>query len=648
MKAFRFTPSASAFAFVCVLLGAVSFVRADRFIVPTNDSSSSSSNGSPPPPPAPPPPAPPPSGGGSNHTPPSSSNNSDRFVVPTPSDNRDRSSRSGGGGGYDGGYRGGHGSGGGYDGGYRRGYGGHSYYDPFWGGCYYWGGNYYYWGGHYYDPSYQRFGRYRDSIEYDYRTVPAAANNRSPIFFPPSPPPLGAPIPPRQPPSTSITAPAGLAAYVYEPFYAPLSTRLSQADLTKKNLQRLDAYRSTRNRLREELIQRLDRLKDTDPATRASELGTLALAQAGELTKLEAEADDLRGDLLHGGLVGIFSGTGDWNENRRWRLGEGNLSRRSADTVSAEFRVIRAAAFYQEGLSPAQRRLLREVEMELQVEAFKPKTASSHTPDEKLFFFSPETARLPVATDLPASLSLKLETYEKDKSALKAELRDALYSLDSAPAPKRAGTLRKVAETQAPHFATLEALAEEIRAEFALLPNPPGPAVPPAFPPALSARLTVYQAEKAMLQKELQAGLDEVRKTKSAVNLTATGTPDGIRFETPRSETSSAVIAAARKSVENFNKQHQERLAALTKEREAIRADVARFAAEKDSGSGKSVETLLNDFNTHLQQGERWQHYRYYQLAMLEPGLSPEQRRLLFEAALERLNLPLPAGEYPP
>jgi hypothetical protein len=616
--------------------------RADRFIVPTDSGGGSSS-----PPPSSPPPSSGSSGGGYSGGSSSGSSSSgsydsgggSRFIVPAPNGGGSSPSYGGGGGG----------SGSGYVGGGHY----HQYYDPFWGGCYYWGGNYYFWGGHYYSPYYNRYSIYRDPSVYDYRSVPSA-NTQSPIFFPPSPPPLGAPVPPRPPAQTSITAPKELGTYLYEPFYAPLSTRLARADLTKKLLQRLDTYRSTRARLQTELLTRLDELKDADPDTRASELNTLAERQAPELTRLEAEAEELRGDLLHGGLVGLFSGTGDWNERRRWRLGEGSLALPRDQLVSVEFRVIRAAAFYQDGLSPAQRRLLREVEMELQVAAFKPKDATPANPGETLLFFSPETSRLELPADLPADLSLKIAAYEKDKSALKTELRDAIYTLDTATHSKRGDALRALAETQAPRFDTLEALAEEIRVGFARLPIPPGPRIPPAFPASLSARITAYQTEKAALQKILQASLDEVRKANGvdSFKLVKKDSPSigpaKFRFEVPESANSQAVIASAQKAIETFNRTHEKRLADLNKEREAIRTEVARFATSEKASSGKSVETLLADFYAHLQQGERWQHYRYYQIAMLQPGLSPQQRRLLFEVALERLNLSLPSGEYPP
>ena len=40
--------------------------------------------------------------------------------------------------------------------------------------------------------------------------------------------------------------------------------------------------------------------------------------------------------------------------------------------------------------------------------------------------------------------------------------------------------------------------------------------------------------------------------------------------------------------------------------------------------------------------------YREYRLALFQPGLSPEQRRLLFDRVVEKLELPLPRGELQP
>ena len=44
---------------------------------------------------------------------------------------------------------------------------------------------------------------------------------------------------------------------------------------------------------------------------------------------------------------------------------------------------------------------------------------------------------------------------------------------------------------------------------------------------------------------------------------------------------------------------------------------------------------------------ETFWDYRDYQTAVFQPGLSPEQRRLLFDGALQKLALPLPDGQPP-
>jgi hypothetical protein len=48
---------------------------------------------------------------------------------------------------------------------------------------------------------------------------------------------------------------------------------------------------------------------------------------------------------------------------------------------------------------------------------------------------------------------------------------------------------------------------------------------------------------------------------------------------------------------------------------------------------------LLKKFSDSMQQIEFWRNYRDYQIAVLQPGLSAEQRRLLFDAALEKIAL---------
>jgi len=414
----------------------------DRFVVPTSSSDSSS-------------PPPPSSNSGNSYSPPppssSRSNNSgnspsdsNRFNVPVPGNSSPNGSQPGNGpiGGL-------------------PGRGGYATYIPYWGGYYYWDGDYYYWGGHRYVSEFGSFGRYPfysgfgDVGQFD-RT---STEKSTLIFFPPNVPPIGAPIPPRQAPSGGITAPGELAKFIYEPFYAPLSTRLSEQDLTKKLMTRLDNYRAKRSALQSELQNKLDSLKDATPADRTQQLETFAREQTPHIAELEATAEQLRSDLLRGGLVGLFSGTGDWNQSRNWTLGTGSLARPREQTLVYEFLVMRAAVFYQDGLSPAQRRLLREVAMELQVDAFKPKVEDSTQKEPTLVFFSPETAQIKVSDDLPADLSAKIAVYKNEKSAIKTELRETLYQQDKASASRRAQALKQLAESQEPRIASLRSKA---------------------------------------------------------------------------------------------------------------------------------------------------------------------------------------------
>ena len=63
---------------------------------------------------------------------------------------------------------------------------------------------------------------------------------------------------------------------------------------------------------------------------------------------------------------------------------------------------------------------------------------------------------------------------------------------------------------------------------------------------------------------------------------------------------------------------------------------------------GPFADVLSQNFAEALRQLEIWRNYSDYQVAVFEPGLSPEQRRLLFDLAVEKLALPLPAGEILP
>src|SRR5262249_46115757 len=142
--------------------------------------------------------------------------------------------------------------------------------------CYYWEGRYYYGDGYYYSPFGEDFGyeRGRQPARYIYSTL--SDGNRLPIFFPPFPPPLDTPLPTPPPGQPTFAAPNELAAYVNDPFYAPLSTRIAMGNVTDALRRRLDAYQASKLELQSQLQRKLAALSSLDATAKAAALSEFA------------------------------------------------------------------------------------------------------------------------------------------------------------------------------------------------------------------------------------------------------------------------------------------------------------------------------------------------------------------------------------
>ncbi|MEO7414230.1 MAG: hypothetical protein ABIZ81_12825, partial [Opitutaceae bacterium] len=162
-----------------------------------------------------------------------------------------------------------------------------------------------------------------------------------PIYFPPVPPLLGAPVPL---PALSLSrrstpAPAALAEYVNEIFYAPLSTRMQEKQFTTRQREKLKTYRAAKVALQNELRTRLAELQGVDPSTRTQLLAEFNRGQAPRLAQLEKMAEDLRHDLIHGEF---FQSNVDWNAIRGWRLGDSKFNGAN-DAMNAQYQVMLSA-----------------------------------------------------------------------------------------------------------------------------------------------------------------------------------------------------------------------------------------------------------------------------------------------------------------
>jgi hypothetical protein len=444
------------------------------------------------------------------------------------------------------------------------------------------------------------------------------------VFFPPAPPPLGTVLAPTDPGELRLGAPAELAAFVNEPFYAPLSAHLASPNphdwLVDRQKQQLESYRASKASLQTELLARLYTLKDVDTASRLQALEAFAREQTPRLVELEKRAEQLRKDLIGGGNDGNVGGPGTSDSPGL-----------SVDELrAAQATVLRTAVFYGSGLAPAQRRLLREIVIEIE-EGTPRETPPGQ--DGRWLFFSPETARVQLPPALPAELVAKVNAYESTKSALKNELRTALTeSGRSYVIGNQAQELAALAERQEPRLASLEALAEDIRHRLQGLTTDPLHALRlPSLSPELEERIAAYRKAKLDLQKALLAKVQEITSREAAAD-------------------SAAVQDKVQQAIAVFTRENSPRYDALEKAKEGIRGDLAHVAAAHPNGAGndQSADRLLKNFTDSLQQHERWRLYYEYRIAVFEPGLSPEQRRLLFANAIEKLVLPLPGGAPQP
>lgn len=466
------------------------------------------------------------------------------------------------------------------------------------------------------------------------------------IFFPPTPPPIDRTVsPPLAPAPRGLAPPEGMGAYVDEPFYPQLSTRFAQAPLSAKQLARLMAYDTARAAAYEELRAEIARHDASDAATRQRAFAELARRQAPRLAELEKDAETIRDDFL--------APSADWRELRHWTLGARDSQRGDSPWEIAQ--VMRAYGYYQDGLSAAQRRLLREIALELAMA-----TADAGDAARVPFtFFSPEPARIMLPDTLPPALADKIGDYQTRKSALKTELYEAVYAADKRNfLPFRTTSFRRLAARQAPGFAALEALAEEIRVALAQLPGGGRTQEVSPLPGEFTARIVAWIDQRDSLQRATIATINRM-PLGAQLRIPYSFEGSGLRFlvvplpgalrpdqrGTAAAERLHEIIEATRLRMESIAADYAQQLAELINAREALRREAAALLPSSTPAE------VSNAIATAVRVSEQQEHraaFHEYHIATLEPGLSIEQRRLLFGHAIERLNLPLPPGELQP
>jgi len=471
------------------------------------------------------------------------------------------------------------------------------------------------------------------------------------IFLPPVPPPLESEIPLLAPLGSGPPAPPELAPFVGDVFYPLLGSRLASDNLPKSLRARIVAYLDAKVALQGELRSRILALKDVDSKSRERQLADLAALQAPRIAELESTAEQLRSDLRPNGVFGVQTENPGPDEGSAWSMHSVRNAPEAAADVRREAGALRGAAFREEGLSLSQRRLLCEAAVELEAGAGADRPGPQAVPGPRTIAFSPEPARILIPAGLEPGLAREVDEFLSAKSALKAELRDVLRRTGDSNPEARRTALEKLAAAQAPRIAAYEEMAEEIRRGLAALPNPQGPPPPPALPAELTARISAYRTHKVELLRRLRAMLAAPPPASEPGQAPPETRPDDIGAGAQAwlhdgASTTEVQPSSLRVSVAEFGRLQDELISALNREEAGIRESLAAYVRASNGPSDrKSINDLLRDFETARQKQELWDRFQDYRTAALMPGLSAGQRRVLFDAGLERLDLPLPDGE---
>jgi hypothetical protein len=461
-------------------------------------------------------------------------------------------------------------------------------------------------------------------------------SQRVPIFFPPMPPPMDLPVAYGVTPPGRLAAPAELAMFVHEPFYAPLSTHLFANTLKPRLRQALGEYHANKSTLQQELRAELAKHRDAEPASRLQALQAFARMQTPKIEELEQTAEKLRRSLV----TVPYS----WTILREWHLGYKERRGFSPKEVSL---VMRGYAHYQNGLLLRQRRLLQEIVMEMQAAVDDATLAGRAQP---YFFFTPEPARIMLPANLPPELSDKIAAYSAKKSQMKEELYDAICKYDGGVIFRN--PIRELARKQAPEFNQLDELADEIRRGLMQLGLDPPPEPGPKLPPVLVDRAAALLRDRAAAQRAATLRADAVidRTYATRVQITYRFDDDGMRFVVapgigrtgPLSEAEDRFYEKVRLDLAKVADEYGTRLAELMNEQESIRVAAGEMLGTENRAM---IDEILSGTNRVVSLRETEEAYRDYRQALFEPGLSPAQRRLLFDGAIARLDLPLPRGE---
>ncbi len=430
-----------------------------------------------------------------------------------------------------------------------------------------------------------------------------------------------------------FTAPEELAPWVGQYFYPSLGYALN-SKLNRKRKEALESYRTTRLQLLGDLSTKLAELSPADSAAREKSLIAFAQTQTAAVNALESSAEKLRVDL---------SNSVDFELSNLFSIAPPGVPSSIALGVAAR-RQMRCICFLQDGLSIEQRDLLTEIAAEDERASPTRRLGAIRgpAPNFRQIYFYPANSRITLPDSLDQVLNERITAFLHDKEQLKNELRQFVADTKTDSNRARARKATALAERQWPRLSDLEKRAEEIRRGLAAIPKPVI-TVPAHLPPDLKQRILDSRQELMDFYRHRPRQIRIESDEPSLPSLGINPTPEAMRA---RAE---ARIAKVRELIQA----EQAKLRAIREKISALGNDLASVAAtitDPDTGQPYAANKLLRQYleaqSAFDQLGRDEVIYKDYYSAVLEPGLSPPQRRMLFAVAIADLAQPLPDAEF--
>jgi hypothetical protein len=392
---------------------------------------------------------------------------------------------------------------------------------------------------------------------------------------------------------------------IAEPFFTPLTALLRKGGgLSGRQVARVEAYAARRARSLEALRSNLAAGKVPGASLPGCDDASL-VAQEAEAELMRAamaeETDNIR-----------------WTERDSWIP----ATDEPVDRTKGESSFLLALSYFQSGLSQEQRELLREMAQG------RPAGDAGH-----VLCFSPFGARFRLPEGLGAGTMSLISEYEVLKGSLGGELMRALH--DNEGTWFEGVRIRRLEELQAvqrARFQRLDELAEGIRVALTGVTLPDEPQGP-VLSSTVRQSLAEYLHSKTQFQRALVssiAGLKE-RFPSRGIELAR---EEGRVVVVLREGYGQAAATAAKELTDRIQADY----AALDQKRRAVTEAIAAESATRGEPRPVSLDQLAGDFAKALMRQETWARYEDYRTAVLSPGLSPRQRRLLFAETLRALD----------